>query len=473
MPLTFLGIHRDFLDDQSPEIDFEGSRYSGKTWACAAKVIESCLKYPGIKWVICRYSDTETRNKVRPEFQQIASDYYGLKLVWDGDTNHFAFPEVDGKISRVYAYGLRAQNKLQELEKVRGMDTCGLWVDQTEEVPQAVCEEFPFATRMPGYPHQILLSPNPPPEDHYLTDLYPSEGNPFPHRHYYRVSVYDNKHNLSPGKLEELEAMYPPTHVKHRSLILGLRGPNVTGEAVYQHAFRRDRHVGIVVYDRTRPIYEAIHQGQANPVWLAAQRTYFGGFHIIGGVMGKRLFLDDFLEVVLKYRKQWFTDKKYPPLFQTCCDPPADLGHVRFANLSAMKRAGLQPVYRQNGTAPDVREAVIQDIAALMHQRDSREGFLINEDESQWIMASNSVEKYTQLLVSGCEASYVWSDNDRSVGNKLTRHPRADEWVDGWQRCLENIYLNFLSDTKSDADTDREAREEKPVKSYRRASMWS
>lgn len=88
-------------------------------------------------------------------------------------------------------------------------------------------------------------------------------------------------------------------------------------------------------------------------------------------------------------------------------------------------------------------------------------------------MASNTVEKYTTLLVSGCEASYVWAETDRSVGNKLTRHPRADEWVDGWQRCLENIYLNFMSGATSDADADRARLEEKPATPYRRKGMWS
>src|SRR5262249_18541918 len=144
------------------------------------------------------------------------------------------------------------------VSKVRGMGVACVWNDQTEEVPQAVSEELRFATRQPGDPHQILFSPNPPGEDSYIADQFPEEFTPenplrpFAHRRYMHVSLYDNAHNLEPNKISELEALYPTTHAKYKSLVLGLRGPNVTGIPIYGKTasqiglFDRNVHYGVV-----------------------------------------------------------------------------------------------------------------------------------------------------------------------------------------------------------------------------------
>ncbi len=46
---------------------------------------------------------------------------------------------------------------------------------------------------------------------------------------------------------------YPPEHAKHRSVILGKRGLNVTGTPVYKGMFRRDVHVGQPAYNPQQP----------------------------------------------------------------------------------------------------------------------------------------------------------------------------------------------------------------------------
>lgn len=455
MPLEFRGVHEEILHDETPEIDIEGARMCGKTWVCSAKVLKACVKYPGMWWLINRYSGTETDNQLRPVFRDVARQL-DIPIEWKGDESAYWLPEVDGKISKVFAYGLKTQAKDERFAKVRGSGVHGLWNDQTEETPEDIGTEMRALIRKPGAPHQLLLSPNPPGEEHYLADQFP-EGVRDNVRRYYRLSLYDNKHNLSPDTIEKLERLYPPSHAKHKSLILGMRGPNVTGKPVFDGAFDRALHVAPVRYDPNSAILEAFFAGQHHPTWLAVQRSPFGALYPIAGIIGKRLFLEDFLPLVDRYREEWFPEARD---VKTACDaPPSDASDTRYTTLNILREHGLKPRFRDNGTAPDVRVSMIEYLGSLMRRRAGQgQAFVINSDPSRWLMASHALTtpKQTKLFIDACEGSYVWSELYVSVGNRTVRQPQFDQWLEGFMRCLEIIALNFCVGKKTDAERDRE-----------------
>lgn len=447
---AFKGIHAQFLLDATPEICFEGSRYSGKSWVCCVKVIRSCVKYPGIRWLICRWSNEETKTKIRPLFRDMCRRE-GVAIEWDAEQNAFLFPEVNGLRSIVFAYGLKSQDIASEVAKVRGLEVAGGWLDQPEEARQVVTEELRFGIRQPGYPHQLIFSPNPPDENFYLADQFPDD-NSIPHRKFYRVSLADNRHNISDEKYEELLKLYPQTHARYKSLILGIRGANVTGITVYNDVFKRKQHYAPCHYDETRPVLEAFQSGQHHPSYLAAQRTYWGGLNILGAILGKQMMLEDFMPIVKKYRKQWFPDAR----FLSCCDPPPAFGSFRYTNIQAFTNAGFQPKFTANGNAHDVREAIIQSLAALMRRpQGAKDGFILNDNVEMFLMASKEIIKHHKFVIDGFESNYVWDAHEVSVSNKKVRQPKADEWTDGAQRCIENIWLNFCAATPSDFELDR------------------
>ncbi len=453
MPLEWRGIHREILADKTPEILIQGARMCAKTWVCSAKVIESCLENPGIWWLICRYSGTETDNQLRPVFKDVCRQM-GVAAEWHSDESAYWFPEKNGKISKVFAYGLKSQSKDERFAKVRGSGVAGLWNDQTEETPEDIGTEMRALIRQPGYPHQLLLSPNPPGEEHYLADQFPDDQD-LPGRKYYRLSLQDNRHNLAADSIEKLERLYPPTHAKHKSLILGQRGPNVTGKPVYEGAFDRTLHVGPAQFDPSSPLLESFHAGLHHPTWIAAQRSPFGAIRILGGIIGKRLFLEDFLPLVETHREEWFPNARD---LRVCCDP--QIGEAsRHTTVSILREAGLKPRSRENGSAPDVRVSMIEYLGGQMKRRaGNSQAFLISDDPSRFLMASTAIVKQTKLLVDGCEGSYVWSKNYVSVGNKTVRQPEFDEWLEGQQRCIENIALNFCAGLKTDEDKDEAKR---------------
>ena len=450
MALEFRGVHQEILDDETSELDIEGARLSAKTWTISEKLRRSCEKYPGIWWLMCRYSGTETDNQLRPQFMNVCRKQ-GSEPVWHNDESAYWFPEKDGKVSKVFAFGLKTQAKDERFAKIRGSGFAGVWNDQSEELPEDIGTEMRALIRQPGYPHQLIYSPNPPPEEHFLADAFP-EDHDLPGRKLYQLSIYQNRHNLEAGTIEKLEAAYPITHAKHRSLILGLRGPNITGVPVYADGFDRLIHVRPFGYDPTLPLLEGFDAGKHHPSWLTAQRSRYGAVRVLGGLIGKRLFMDDFLPLTDKYRSAWFGT----PKSDICCDPPPNSNTgSRYTVVNLLREAKLRPKFRENGSSPDVRVTMIEHIGALMKRPAGEEvAFGVNSDPARWLMASRSLPepKQTKLFVDGLEGSYVWDTNYVSVGNKTVRQPLFDQWLDGWQRCLENIILNFCAGKPTEAE---------------------
>ncbi len=456
MPLEFRGLHEEIFHDRTPEIDAEGARMCGKTWLFSAKVLTAAKDNPGMWWLMNRYSGTETDNQLRPVFRDVARQM-DIPLEWKGDESAYWLPEVDGQISKVFAYGLKTQAKDERFAKVRGSGVHGLWNDQSEETPEDIGTEMRALIRKPGIFHQLLLSPNPPGEEHYLADQFP-EGINDGMRRYYRLSLYDNKHNLTPDTIEKLERLYPPSHAKHKSLILGMRGPNVTGKPVYEGVFDRTLHVAPLTYTAGAMLYEGIFAGQHHPTWVVAQRSPYGALQVLAAIIGKRLFLEDFLPIIDHYRAEWFPGAP----FKLCCDPPpGDAEQTRYTTVSILRDAKLSPVFRENATAPDVRLSMIEYLAALMSRRVAHaQAFAVNNDPTRFLMAAQTlpIPKQTKLFVDGLEGSYVWSPLYVSVGNKTFRQPQFDEWLEGFQRCLENIALNFCSGQRTDQDREQARR---------------
>jgi len=472
--LTFQGIHAEILEDETPEIDVEGARMCGKTWVCSAKVHRSCLKYPGIWWLINRYSGTETDDQLRPQFSQVTR-MLGCEPTWHNDEAAYWYPEINGKVSKVFAYGLKTQSRDQRYAKIRGSGFAGVWNDQSEELPEDIGTEIRALLRQPGYPHQLIFSPNPPDEEHFLADQFPDDKDD-DGRKYYRLSLYDNRHNLPAQTIEKMEKAYPVTHAKHKSLILGLRGPNIVGTPVYENAFDRDRHLAMLRFDPDSALLEAFHAGQHHPAWLVAQRSHFGGLHLLAGIIGKKLFLEDFLPLVDRYRAEWFDGMKMKPLI--CTDPPpSEDDNLRYTSINIMREHKMLLRWRDNSNSPDVRESVIQTLGGMMKRlMGSEQGFLVNADESRWLMASHSKIKQTKLFVDGLEGSYVWDENLVSVGNKKVRQPKVNQWLEGLQRDLENIVLNFCAGQQTQEEINKRKAESRQqqidLDSSPNAWMW-
>lgn len=427
-----------FMLDESPEIDLEGALSSGKTTACLWKVFNSLDKYPGIHWWIGRYGDGETQTKIRPAFEQVCQQA-GSRTEWNAKELAYVFPNG----SKCFCYGLKSPDALSRYSKMRGMGVAGIYNDQTEELPEDFSLELRLRLRQPGYPHQLIFSPNPPNTTHWLAHQFPVT-NTNPRRKYYAISIYDNAHNLPADLLQSALDAYPPEHAKHRSVILGKRGMNVTGEPVYKGAFVRALHEVPVAFDPALPLEMALDFGKHHPCAVFRQVSPLGQVRFLGGIQGESLYLDDFLDIVLQHRAQWFAGAT---VIRECCDPAgaADTSHGTSGAVKTLREKGIRAVYVPDANSPAVRLAMVERMAAQMRKRaaDRTEAFVINSDPEHWLVISAKSTALDRFLADGFEAGYVWDEHMVSVGNKQVRRPKKDGMYEHGQNCAEYLELNF------------------------------
>lgn len=455
------GVHLQFFEDRTDEIDIEGARMSAKTTVCLDKEIWYLKNHPGIEIFLCRYSDTATRTKLVPRFERLCS-MRGLVLGTDykWDSKELCYNFTNG--SKAYVFGLKAASAENRYEKLRGLDVARVYNDQSEELPADIGQELRASMRQKGYPHQITFSPNPIATTHWLAKKdhggFP-ENNSVDGRRYYGLSIYDNAYNLPPESIARMERTYPVGHAKHRAMILGKRGPNVIGDAIFEHTFKRALHVRPVQFDPSMPLLEAFDFGKHSPCYVAAQRFYTGGLAFLGGVIGEDMFLDDFLPIVKQARLDWFGELPRR-MVKTCCPPPPTaLAGTRFTNQILLDQAGFRLTYRENGNAHDVMLALLDRLTSYMRRRspNGEESLAVNDDDSHWLKVSFEGIEQSPFLEQALEANAVWDEHFSSVSNQKVRQVHDDDWFANALRCVQHIELNFCADTSTQSERDRKA----------------
>jgi hypothetical protein len=437
--MRWRGPIADFMRDTTAEVDLEGALSSGKTTACCWKEFNAFQEMPGIWGWLGRYGDGETQTKVRPAFEDVCHQA-GCIPRWDAKELCYEFPNG----SKAFSYGLKSPDALSRYSKMRGMGVGRIYLDQTEELPEDFSGELRLRLRQPGFPHQLTFSPNPPNVTHYLARQFPVANN-IPGRRYYAISIYDNAHNLPVSLLEAALRMYPPDHAKHRSVILGQRGMNVTGEPVYKGAFVRALHEVPLDYDPRLPLEQGMDFGKHHPCVVWRQVSPLGQVRYLGGILGQSLYLDDFLDLVLRYRAQWFPS---PVGIRECCDPAGASNPIGVDMGQIMRAKGMRPVYQQDSNSPMMRLAAVERLSGHMRRRaaDRHEAFAINADPERWLTISEQATNLDRFLADGFEAGYVWDEHMVSVGNKQVRKPKADGWYEHGQVCTQYLELNFGSE---------------------------
>jgi len=440
LTMTWRGKQWDALTDTTHALDVEGALRASKTTIALWKEINALVAHPGMHTLLARWTEDAMQTVLKPIWRSIL-EKAGLRVRWNAMEHYDEFPNG----ARAYVRGLKAQDQQTRYAKFRGLTLSRVYIDQAEEMPRDVYHELKARLSQKGYPHQIVITPQAVEETHWIAKEFPAD-NTVPHRRYIPLSVYDNAHNLDADTIRNLEETYPLGHPKRQTLLNGLRGMNVIGDPVYAGAFNRRLHVRPLAFNPALPLEEAIDFGKHHPCWVARQVDPFGAVLFLGGVQGEDLFLDDFMRVVTRYREEWFPGVKD---LKTCCDPAGSHQssqglrqngvEILRAHYPARHRIHVQ----DNSNAPDVRLAMIEELAKAMRQRTATgEGFGI--DDARWLLVSSrrGVSKWA-FYADGCESGYVWDAHMISVNHKPMRHPQKDGWYEHAQNGAEYLQLNF------------------------------
>lgn len=436
--MRWRGKHSLALLDETRELDVEGAIRSGKTTCCLWREFNAVLAYPGIYGLLARWTDTGVYGLVVPLWREIC-EQAGQPLKWHPDEE---YDELQNG-SRMYVRGLKSQDQTLRYSKFRGLTLARVYVDQAEELPHDVYLELAGRLSQPEFPHQITISPQSVDEDHWIAKEFPPD-NTSPHRKYIPLSIYDNAHNLATEVIPALERLYPREHPKHRTLILGQRGMNVIGEPVYKGAFVRQLHEGPVRFDPKLALEMALDFGKHHPCVVFRQVSPLGQVRYLGGILGQNLYLDEFIDIVLRFRASWFPDAVE---IRECCDPAgtADTSHGTVGAVKTLNAKGIHPRAVPDSNSPAVRLACVERIAAQMRKRasDRSEALIVNDDPDRWLRISAQATVTDRFLAAGFEAGYVWDEHMVSVGNKQVRKPKKDGWYEHGQNCAEYLEVNF------------------------------
>lgn len=442
--MVWVGKQSEALLDDTEALDVEGAFRASKTTICLWKEYNACADYPGIHTILSRWTDDATFSLLRPVWNRVLQEA-GAQAIWNGSESCYEFAHG----SRAYLRGLKASEQMSRYAKFRGLTLSRAYIDQAEEIPRDIYQELKARLSQSGFPHQIVISPNSVEEGHWIAREFP-EDNHLTHHKYIGLSVYDNAHNLSAATIRNLEETYPPGHAKHRPAVLGLRGLNVIGDPVYgplepskpeTAAFQRSRHAKELTWNPALPVLEAIDFGKHHPCVVWAQYTPYAELHVLGGLLGQNLFLEDFAPIIQQHRAAWFPDAD----IQTCCDPAGSHNNsqgVKQNGVSVLTDHGFTPVWHDDSNGPAVRNAMIERLAGHMRRRSPMgEAFAVNT--THWLRISPEGIVPMTFVTDALEVGYVWDVHMVSVGSKQIRKPKKDGWYEHGMNCLEYLEHNF------------------------------
>jgi hypothetical protein len=450
----FLQI-RAIIDGATEYVDLEGAVRAGKSTPAAAKLGTYAVEYPKIHMAATRWTQESLDAQIKPLWRSTAQQM-GLHVEWHGDEQ---YDEIVPYGSRVYLRGLKPADDIARLGKLAGLTLAVLWIDQPEEVEFDIIQGYiPARLSQKGYPLEAWFTPNPPGQGHWLANeaWFPEVG-AAPHHHYLHTSVYDNRANLPAGYIESLEAKYPVGSALRRRFIEGKRGLSVTGNPVYQGYFDRARHCVPLTMNPDLTLYEAWDFGTHRPCVVWAQFTPWGALHLLGGVMGEDIYIEDFAPLALAQRAQWFPGALD---IHSCCDPAGTHANSQGTSLTGVRALhdalGYTPRSVANSNSPDLRSYAIQTLAAYMRRRALKGGEAFHVDAHRWRVVGQQGARTDAFLPDGFEAGYVWDDRIvRTAGGKAIEVPKKDGFYEHGQNDCEYLIVNFGPAMPTQADEQK------------------
>lgn len=403
---------------------------SGKTTVGIWKLIDYAVRYPGIKMLLARWTGDALAMQLKPKFyEECPKELLGR---WWGEEERQEF--ING--SQLYIRSLKSADDAARFAKFTGLTLGVIMIDQPEEVPEDIYHALKGRLSQPGFPQQMILTPNPPGPDHWICKEFP-EDNSIPGHLYIRTELYDNRGIIGDDYIRELEREYPVGHAMRRRMIEGRRGLSIEGDGVYKVVFSRETHVREIEFFPDYPVYESWDFGHRHPAVSWHQLLPWGHWNILGEYMGTDQFIDEAVPMVASARQQLF-----PGLLSlfVCCDPAGAQGQgarhtcveVLNQHLREHYGANMGARYLTNSNRPEQRGWAIQQISGHMTR-------LIRGRPAVLIHPRCTV------LVDGFEAGYVYDDRATLIGSRLPnyRRPKKDGYYDHLQNTVEYFMLNY------------------------------
>lgn len=412
-------------------VNMEGAIRAGKTTPAVMKAITYACDHPGAWMLLARYTDDALKIQLKPRFYELCPPE--LLKSWNAEEQYQEL--FNG--SRIYLRGLKSSDESRRYVKTAGLTLAYIYVDQPEEMPEDMHSYLVGRLSQKGYPHQMVYTPNPPEEDHWLARVFPDDEDK-PDHEFIRTSVYDNVEGVGLEYIASLKAQYPPGSAQFRRFIEGRRGLSAVGDPVYKGYFDRTRHVRDAAVLSGVPLIRGWDFGHRHPAVSFWQFTPWGALRALAEVQGDNQFLEDFAPMVVQATQALFPGHE---TIWDCCDPAGaglQASGMRRTAVDALAELGIYPRFVTNANDPPRRDYAIQTLGRYM-ARHTAQG------------PAFTVHPRCRILIDGFEAGYVWEAIKRT-GSLFpnTRRPKKDGFYDHLQNTAEYVVLNFAGATPKD-----------------------
>lgn len=418
-------------------ICLEGGTGAGKTTPLLGKVSQLVVEQPGIQCLLFRWTEDALNSQLKPAWRDFAHKC-GLRLRWHPEEEYdeiLGTPDANGQNSRVYLKGLKTSQEVSKYQKIRGLNLAFIGGDQVEELPYDYFLELIARLRQVGYSKQFWCVCQPVPKHHWIDRTWPID-NSKPGYRYIRTNCYDNVRILGQDYIDLLERTYPEGSAERRTLLEGRRGLTVQGDPVYRGYFSRKRHEQMVPMNPELPLYEAMDFGHHHPCLSWHQFEPVGRWVVLGAVMGRDMFVEDFVPAALQYRSKWFSN---PMEVHTIGDPAGVRPDSRGSSadmVSILAELGIDLVTMPGANSVEARYAVIQAASQYMKRRalDGEEAFIVCPRQ---IELSNLGPTPSEFITDGFEAGYIWDNRIVHGKGRTIRVPKKDNYYDHFMNTFE------------------------------------
>lgn len=282
---------------------------------------------------------------------------------------------------------------LYDPEVLKSYEIAGFFIDEANEVDEEIYKRLKDRMRQklrngmrPRY--QSIIALNPTEEDHWIPQLFFFQK---PENHaLFQSTTFDNMQHLPREYVKELEQMYSPDVLQR--LLYGQFGKVHKGRPVYPQ-FSRGNHIYPLDFDHKLPLIRGWDFGYQHPACVFMQLDG-SQVRVLGELMGKRTYLDDFVEdVVIPYQNLHF---KNANRFLDYCDPHgADKTDKPKTSIQILNEKRIFPVYR--------RTYIQEGIKAVKRFLDTKD----RQGNSNFI-----IHPRCKLLIEGLKGGYHRLDGD-------------------------------------------------------------
>lgn len=334
---------------------FLGGKGGGKSRGAIEELLACAIEFPGTSYIIGRKTLPSLKDSTWKEFINVIPD--GLIKDYNKNDRNVILHNDSMFMGR----------PLDEMKKFESIEIAGFLLDEVDEVEKEIYDTLKTRVRQMVMVNGVRTKPryrsmvvsNPPEEDHWLVDNFFSikpKGSIV-----FQSTTFDNAKNLPDGYVETLKSTYSPD--MQQRMIYGQLGKVHKGRPVFPQ-FARGNYIKAFDIDPKLPLYRSFDFGFNHPacVWL---QIYNQQIRVVGELMGKRIYLDDFLKdkvFPFEGEKLGLTPKIQLRAF---CDPRgSDETDKGMTSVSILNDFGIFPIYR--------RTRIEEGIKAIKHFLDTQ-----------------------------------------------------------------------------------------------------